>query len=123
MMDVHYESQGYNRISRDRVTKLDQSITKGIDGVYEDAGPPPKFIIAEAKYNRSRLKQTKSGKQMGDPWVHSSKRLEKALGEEKLLELELELMKNPECLKKQLFKVKPNGKTLVHDLDKYGNTK
>ncbi|MCM3087974.1 T7SS effector LXG polymorphic toxin [Bhargavaea ginsengi] len=122
-MDVHYESQGYNRISKGRVTKLDQKIVQGIDGVYLSSTPPPKYIIAEAKYNRSRLKQTKSGKQMGDPWVHSSKRLEKALGEEKLLELELELMKNPDCLKKQLFKVKPNGKTLVHDLDEYGNKK
>ncbi|MCW1929665.1 hypothetical protein OLP62_15340, partial [Bhargavaea beijingensis] len=36
-MDVHYESQGYNRISRDRVTKLDQPIAKGIDGVLENA--------------------------------------------------------------------------------------
>ncbi|RSK33672.1 T7SS effector LXG polymorphic toxin [Bhargavaea beijingensis] len=54
-MDVHYESQGYTRISEGRVTKLDQPIAKGIDGVYENSTPPPKFIIAEAKYNTSRL--------------------------------------------------------------------
>lgn len=41
-MDDYFESQGYERISNDRVTGLDDKLSKGIDGVYENANPPPK---------------------------------------------------------------------------------
>ncbi|MDI2588769.1 T7SS effector LXG polymorphic toxin [Psychrobacillus sp. NEAU-3TGS] len=37
-MDIHFESQGFTRISNDRVTSLDDKIVKGIDGVYLDLG-------------------------------------------------------------------------------------
>ena len=39
-MDVHFESKGFDRISNDRVTSLDDKIVKGIAGVYYNQGPP-----------------------------------------------------------------------------------
>ncbi|SDD98341.1 LXG domain of WXG superfamily protein [Bhargavaea beijingensis] len=118
-MDVHYESQGYNRISRDRVTKLDQPIAKGIDGVYENSSPPPKFVIAEAKYNKSRLKNLKDGRrQMDDIWV--SDRLENAIGKQKTKELNKEKLLNPNNVRKDLVKVSKEGKTDIKHLNKDG---
>ncbi|PEE34459.1 hypothetical protein COL91_14365 [Bacillus pseudomycoides] len=62
-MDDFFESQTYTRISDDRVLTLDQKIVKGIDAVYENASPPPKYVIAEAKYNTSKFGKTNDGKQ------------------------------------------------------------
>lgn len=71
-MDDYFESQGYERISNDRVTGLDDKLSKGIDGVYENANPPPKYVIAESKYNTAQLGYTKDGK-MGDGWINDGK--------------------------------------------------
>ena len=60
---------------------LDDTIKKGIDGIYENSKPPPKYIIDEAKYGTSQLGKTADGKQMSDKWVRN--RLEKQLGEDK----------------------------------------
>ncbi|WP_234982320.1 T7SS effector LXG polymorphic toxin [Edaphobacillus lindanitolerans] len=115
-MDVHYESQGYQRISLDRVTKLDQKIAKGIDGVYENSTPPPKFIIAEAKYNTSRLGKAtikdpkREIKQMSDDWVFDTERLNKAVGIEKADEIAYESLFNPNNVQKNLLRIKPDGK-------------
>ncbi len=79
-MDNYFESQGYQRISNDRVTDLNEPTHQGIDGVYCNPGPPPKYVIAEAKYNTSKLSDTKYGKQMSDAWIEGSNRLEKAVG-------------------------------------------
>jgi len=80
-MDDYFESQGYERISNDRVTGLDDKLSKGIDGVYENANPPPKYVIAEAKYNTAQLSNTKrSGRQMSDKWIDGENRLIEAVG-------------------------------------------
>lgn len=117
-MDVHYESQGYNRISRDRVTKLDQSITKGIDGVYEDAGPPPKFIIAEAKYNKSQLNKTKDWRQMDDYWVQ--RRLRSDVGIKKYNDIQKSMASNPDSVKKKLVRIKHDGNVMEKELNTDG---
>ena len=111
-MDVHFENQGYTRLSKDRVTGLDDKIAKGIDGVYEKTGPPRKFVIGEAKYNTSRLGTTKDGnKQMSDPWIQSGNRLESAVGKDKAREIRKEKMLNPDNVQKALIRIKPNGAT------------
>src|SRR5690625_2916049 len=80
-MDDYFESQGYERISNDRVTGLDDKLSKGIDGVYENANHPPKYVIAEAKYNTAQLSNTKrSGRQMSDKWIDGENRLIEAVG-------------------------------------------
>ena len=54
-MDVYFKSQGYERISLDRVTDLNAPTHQGIDGVYYNLDGHPPYIIGEAKYGSSRL--------------------------------------------------------------------
>lgn len=85
-MDQYFEECGSQRISGGRVTDLNASTKPGIDGVYLDDGPPPKYIIAEAKYNTSRLSTLTDGtKQMSDKWIIA--RLEQAVGYDMALEI------------------------------------
>lgn len=65
-MDQYYDSLGFERISQDRVTSLDDPIHQGIDGVYQNKSTG-EYIIGEAKYNSSRL--NKQTKQMSAPWI------------------------------------------------------
>lgn len=59
---------------------LDEPVHQGLDGVYYNVHKQkgePTYIIAEAKYNQSKLGYTKyDGKQMSDQWIFRSKRLE-----------------------------------------------
>ncbi|MBC1604907.1 hypothetical protein HCJ39_09300 [Listeria rocourtiae] len=119
-MDVHYESTTYTRISSDRATSLDDKIVKGIDGIYENASPPPKYVIAEAKYNTSRLSKTQDGLQMSDTWVEQSRRLEKAVGKSKADEIIQETLLNPENVEKVLINIDKNGKVVESVLDEAG---
>ncbi|MFJ5768823.1 hypothetical protein [Psychrobacillus sp. NPDC093180] len=89
-MDIHFESQGFTRISNDRVTSLDDKIVKGIDGVYLDLGPPPKYILGEAKYGSSTLSNTKDGRQMSETWIEGRNRLESAVGKDNADDILLE---------------------------------
>lgn len=92
-MDKHFEGLTeingqpvkLKRISKDRITDIDQKGHSGIDGVYENLmyPPPPKYIIAESKYGKSPLsKDAKDGPQMSDDWIKGSNRLEKAIGDD-----------------------------------------
>ena len=73
-MDYTYESQGFNRISNNRLTSLDAPPHTGIDGVYHSVDPPPKYVIAEAKYGSSRLNTLSDGTpQMSDKWINGGK--------------------------------------------------
>ncbi|EUJ26918.1 hypothetical protein, partial [Listeria cornellensis] len=119
-MDVHYESTTYKRISSDRVTSLNDKIVKGIDGVYENASPPPKYVIAEAKYNTSRLGKTKDGKQMSEKWILGSDRLDNAVGPEIAQKIQDELILNPENVQKVLVKIDKNGNVVESVLDEAG---
>lgn len=58
-------------IGRPAPTSLDDTIVKGIDGLYENKNEdlPIKFVIDEAKFGRSRLGKTEDGKQMSDDWL------------------------------------------------------
>jgi hypothetical protein len=52
---------------------------QGIDGVYENTNPPPKWVVAEAKYGSSGYGETADGKQMSRRWVEN--RLDHAVGD------------------------------------------
>jgi hypothetical protein len=79
-MDQHFEGKGFERVSTNRVTDIDHTKgPHGIDGVYENSKPPPKYIVAEAKYDSSKLNpSTKDGPQMSKNWIEN--RLEAAVG-------------------------------------------
>ncbi|MBC1337290.1 cytosolic protein [Listeria innocua] len=120
-MDSYMESvRGASRISGNPVTSLDDIINKGIDGVYESASPPPKYIIAEAKYGTSRLNLTKNGLQMSDEWIEESMRLEKAVGKAKADEIIREMILNPNNIEKVLINVDQNGNVIESILDSAG---
>lgn len=84
-MDQYYSKQGYVRISIDRVMSLNEPAHQGLDGVYYNVDKQkgePTYIIAEAKYNQSKLGYTKyDGKQMSDRWILGGNRIENAVGE------------------------------------------
>lgn len=121
VMDSYMESvRGASRISGNPVTSLDDIINKGIDGVYESASPPPKYIIAEAKYGTSRLNLTKNGLQMSDEWIEESMRLEKAVGKTKADEIIREMILNPNNVEKVLINVDQNGNVIESILDSAG---
>ncbi len=86
-MDKYLEDLGYERISLDRVTGLDDPIHQGIDGVYYNPEGTPQYIIAEAKYGSARLGNTIDGPQMSDSWINGSNRLRKAVGNEKMTDI------------------------------------
>ncbi|MEZ5022645.1 MAG: PAAR-like protein [Chitinophagales bacterium] len=70
-------NQGYNlsRIGDGPPTGLDDKIKKGIDGIYENSTPPPKFIIDEAKFGSSSLSKLTDGtKQMSDEWIKGKRK-------------------------------------------------
>ena len=50
-VDVDLEGTGHiKRISMQRVESLDAPMHQGIDGIYENLTPPPKYIIVDSKY-------------------------------------------------------------------------
>lgn len=121
VMDSYMESvRGASRISGNPVTSLDDIINKGIDGVYESASPPPKYIIAEAKYGTSKLNLTDDGLQMSDAWIKRSERLEKAVGIDKAEDIKMEMFLNPENVQKVLIHVDANGNVVESILDTAG---
>ena len=115
---------GYDlaRIGDDAPTGLDDTIKKGIDGLYENANPPPKFVIDEAKYGTSQLGKTKDGKQMSDGWVLGEKtgnnRLVDQVGEVKAKEIERAMSKGQ--VEKVLSKIDANGNVVTKRLDSAG---
>ena len=65
------------RIGQNAPEGLDSAIRQGIDGIYKNSSPPPKYVIDEAKFGTSSLKQTNDGMQMSDEWLLNSRRIEK----------------------------------------------
>ena len=104
-------------ISNDRVTGLDDKIAKGIDGVYYNQGPPPKYIIGEAKYGSSNLSNTKDGRQMSDTWIEGKNRLEKAVGKDVADDILLE------GYDRALVNVGEDGSIITKKLDAEGKVK
>lgn len=119
-MDDFFENQTYTRISDDRVLTLDQKINKGIDGVYENATPPPKYVIAEAKYNKAQLSNTKDGLQMSEDWILGSNRLEDAVGQELAEMIRDEMILNPENVQSLLIRIDENGNVTKSTLNSFG---
>lgn len=109
------KDKGYNlkRIGNDAPTGLDDKIRKGIDGIYENTTPPPKYVIDEAKYGSSKLNpNTANGPQMSDDWINELRRLENQVGEDKAREIKYALEKGE--VDKVLSKIDANGKVTTY---------
>ena len=83
-VDVDLEGTGHiKRISMQRVESLDAPMHQGIDGIYENLTPPPKYIIVDSKYLSSEASKAdtfaptmgntkNSGRQLGNPWIENN---------------------------------------------------
>ncbi|AZA55625.1 cytosolic protein [Chryseobacterium sp. G0201] len=106
----------------EKITNVDQNGHKGIDGVYENASPPPKYVIVEAKYGSSDLSQTpKDGPQMSKDWILGSERLENAVGPEIADDIRFEIENNPSNVQRVLSHVDANGNVTTSTIDANGN--
>lgn len=111
---VYYRQFGYERISKDMVTGLDDAGRQGIDGVYYNPNGHPPYIISEAKYNKAKLGNTLSdGKHMSERWI--DRRLENAVGEERIAAIQ-DAMEFGD-VQSYLFNIKQDGRIIVNQLD------
>ncbi|MBZ7965032.1 hypothetical protein, partial [Campylobacter sp. 2457A] len=120
-MDKYYKARGYKRISLNKVKGLDDKIHHGIDGIYYNPNKNPKYIIAEAKFGKSKL--NKKTKQMSDDWLTKNKlkRLKDDVGEEHAKEIEKLLNSNE--VRKDLFHIDKKGNVSIKELDENAKTK
>ncbi|MGN0329182.1 MAG: hypothetical protein ACI4D4_09405, partial [Lachnospira sp.] len=117
-MDAYFESQGYERISLDRVTDLNTPTHQGIDGVYYNPDGHPPYIIGEAKYGSSKLSTLADGTpQMSTEWIEGGKgtpRLELSVGKNVADDILLEGYDSV------LVNIDKNGNIITHMLDEKG---
>ena len=106
MMDQYYISKGYTPL-HDRVTSLDDPGHHGIDGVYEKQNEDgsKEYIIADAKYDSSKLGTTTDGKQLSDTWIYA--RLDDAVGKEKADEIRDAYEDNPDSVQRVVYHYAP----------------
>lgn len=76
--DAYMKQKGFKKLNGPDVQVGDAPRGQGIDGVYENLNPPPKYVIGEAKFGSSQLGKTQDGMQMSENWVDN--RLSKAVG-------------------------------------------
>lgn len=108
MMDQYYISQGYTPLNIHRVNSLYDNKSgyhTGIDGVYERETPSgeKEYLIADAKYGKSQLGDTKDGKQMSDNWIEH--RLDDAVGKEKADEIRDSYETNPDSVQRNVYHI------------------
>ncbi len=116
-MDELMDGKGYKKLGSSQQPMIDEATglpvgdgrVQGIDGVYENLTPPPKYMIAEAKFNTSKYGNTvSSGKQMSDKWIID--RLEQVVGPEKAAEI------MAEGYGRMGVRVMPNGTMIVEQV-------
>lgn len=117
--DQDLRKKGYERISKDVVTSLDNETHQGIDGVYYNKNGKPKYIIADAKYGKAQLSETQDGKQMSESWIDN--RLDQSVGKERADEIRLEKVLNPDNVGSYVSHIDGDGNVTYDKLDENGN--
>ena len=119
--DIGGNPADLKRISKDRVTGVDDTGHQGIDGVYENATPPPKYIIAESKYGSSELSQKpKDEPQMSDDWINGSNRLDKAVGKKTAEAIRDAQLEDPGSVQRVLVHVDQGGQVTTSSINSRG---
>ncbi|CEN45587.1 conserved hypothetical protein [Capnocytophaga canimorsus] len=104
----------------EKITDIDTPIKQGIDHIYQNATPPPKYVIVESKYGSSTLNpKTKDGPQMSDDWIKGNNRLDKIVGEDIARDIEKALDRGQ--VDRVLSKIDTNGNVTTYKLDNLGN--
>lgn len=63
-------SKGYEPL-HGRVDNIDAATKQGIDGIFKHPGPPPKYVVVDAKYGSAGLNTLSDGtRQMSDKWIN-----------------------------------------------------
>ncbi|MFV0305045.1 MAG: hypothetical protein ACK5IC_06160 [Moheibacter sp.] len=71
-------NNGYEAL-HSRLDDLDTPTHQGIDGVFRHPGPPPRYVVVDAKYGQAGLNTLSDGtRQMSNPWIND--RLSNAVG-------------------------------------------
>ncbi|MFJ1331965.1 hypothetical protein ACILD7_11490, partial [Capnocytophaga canimorsus] len=106
----------------EKITDIDTPIKQGIDHIYQNATPPPKYVIVESKYGSSILNpKTKDGPQMSDDWINGRNRLDNAVGVEKADLIREEMITNPENIQKALSEVDKSGNVTIYKINPDGS--
>ncbi|MFW0716002.1 hypothetical protein [Pedobacter sp. N23S346] len=105
-------SKGYTKLNHngELIDPLTKAKGKGIDGIWHDPGPPPKYIVSETKYGSSKLGK----EQLSDQWIN--KNLKDAVSEKDLNAIQKALDKGTS--EKQLLKVDDKGKVITEIITK-----
>lgn len=118
--DQDLRNKGYERISNDMVTDIDENGHQGIDGIYYNPDGKPQYIIVDAKYGSAQLNpDTKDGKQMSENWI--DKRLDQSVGKEKADEIRAEKLLNSDNVGTYVAHVDENGNVRYDKLDNGAN--
>ncbi|ATA92411.1 cytosolic protein [Capnocytophaga canimorsus] len=91
--------------------------------IYQNATPPPKYVIVESKYGSSTLNpKTKDGPQMSDDWIKGSDRLEKAIEDIDIVDdIRFNLDNNPENVQKVLSEIDKSGNVTMYKINPDGS--
>ncbi|KXT71214.1 hypothetical protein [Streptococcus cristatus] len=119
VQDEYYRQFGYERISQDMVTGLQDVGHQGIDGVYHNPNGHPPYIISEAKFtsgnNSPTLGKTRDGRQMNNRWIDN--RLDEVVSEEHAVNIRKSLFMRSGDVQSNLFNIKNNGDIIINQLD------
>ncbi|MDO4729448.1 MAG: hypothetical protein Q4B43_10665 [Bacteroidota bacterium] len=100
----------------EKITDIDTPIKQGIDHIYQNATPPPKYVIAESKYGSSKLNK-KTG-QMSRDWCKD--RIEKMFKDDlDKMEDILDAIDNGE-VSYILSEIDKLGNVRLHNLNNFG---
>lgn len=117
--DQDLREKGYQRISLETLTSIDDPGHRGIDGVYCKEDGHPKYIIVDAKYGTAKLRENVDGRQMSQNWI--DQRLDEAVGKEKADEIRMEKLSNPDQVEALVAHIGPDGNVTYDRLDENGN--
>ncbi|MFD2287261.1 hypothetical protein GJU39_13660 [Pedobacter petrophilus] len=111
--DQFMASKGYTKLNHngELIDPLTKAKGKGIDGIWHDPGPPPKYIISETKYGSSKLGK----EQLTGDWIN--KNLDSAISDEKHLDA-IQKALDKGTLEKQLLRVDDKGKVITEIITK-----
>ena len=87
--------------------------------VYENKDGDPRYVITDAKYGSSQLKETQDGKQLSFTWI--DRRLDDAVGKEKADEIRLAQIFDENNVDIKIAHVDENGNVTYEKVDRNGN--
>ncbi|MFV0336598.1 MAG: hypothetical protein ACK5JR_21345 [Tropicimonas sp.] len=117
MGEADLRGRGWEQVSPNPPHRIgDASNLQGIDSIFRDPGPPPRYVVVESKYRSDEpfappFPMTKDGPQMGGRWARE--RVMDAVGGDRALARQI-LDPPPQRV---LQRIGPDGKVQNIDFD------